>query len=296
MVLGFVGLAESTYYENVSRPKGDESVEKKPAGRPSPGYSLTYGGKKVSDAEISEWLCELVEGDGFPYGYKKLWACLREDHGLRINKKKVYRLCKDLSILRPQRKRKANRPKKVAKKDVVSAPNQLWEMDVKYGYITGEDRFFFQLSLIDVFDREVVGYHIGLSCTAADASRVLKLGLQKRGLLDGYVMPKIRTDNGPQFISEKFEDLCVQAGVTHERIPVKTPNMNAHVEAFHSILEDECYGRHEFASFKHAYEVVADYMEYYNRRRRHGALRYMSPQAFHDAFMRKAVIAEAFAA
>ncbi|MGB9868212.1 MAG: IS3 family transposase, partial [Bacillota bacterium] len=49
-------------------------------------------------------------------------------------------------------------------------------------------------------------------------------------------------------------------------------------------------------SFRQAYEVVAEYMEYYNCRRRHGALGYMSPQAFHEAFMCNAVSAEAFAA
>jgi putative transposase len=42
-------------------------------------------------------------------------------------------------------------------------------MDLKYGYIEGMGRFFFQLSLIDVFDRLVIDYHIGLSATAKDA-------------------------------------------------------------------------------------------------------------------------------
>jgi len=46
----------------------------------------------------------LVAGDGFPYGYRKLTVCLKEDYRLKINKKKVYRLCKELDILRPQRK------------------------------------------------------------------------------------------------------------------------------------------------------------------------------------------------
>jgi len=36
-------------------------------------------------------------------------------------------------------------------------------MDIKYGYIAGTKQFFFQLSLIDVMDREVISYHLGLS-------------------------------------------------------------------------------------------------------------------------------------
>ncbi|SHJ36809.1 HTH-like domain-containing protein, partial [Lutispora thermophila DSM 19022] len=49
--------------------------------------------------------------------------CLREDYGLIINHKKVYRLCKELDILRPQRKIREKSPKHLAKKETVSAPN-----------------------------------------------------------------------------------------------------------------------------------------------------------------------------
>jgi len=59
---------------------------------------------------------ELVAGGGFPYGYRKLTVCLKEDYKLKINKKKVYRLCKELDILRPQGKIKKIRPKKLQKR------------------------------------------------------------------------------------------------------------------------------------------------------------------------------------
>jgi len=74
----------------------------------------------------------LIAGDGFPYGYKKLTIHLKEDYGLIINHKKVYRLCKELNILRPQRKINPLRPKKLAKREKVTAPNQQWQADVKY--------------------------------------------------------------------------------------------------------------------------------------------------------------------
>jgi putative transposase len=95
------------------------------------------------------------------------------------------------------------------------------------------------LSVIDVYDLSIIDYHLGLSCTAKDACRVLKNALVKRGLAKGMKLPKIRTDNGPQFISNLFNNAVDGLGVVHERIPVKTPNMNAHIESFHSILEGE---------------------------------------------------------
>ncbi len=63
----------------------------------------------------------------------------------------------------------------------------------------------------------------------------------------------------------------------HERIPVKTPNMNAHIESFHSILEEECYGINEFHSYIEAYSIISNNMKYYNLRRWHGSLNYKTP-------------------
>lgn len=170
---------------------------KNTGGRPVPGYSFNNKHEKISDEQIKEWLNELICGDGFPYGYNKLTICLREDYNLLINHKKVYRLCKELNILRPQRKIRKKHPRRLAKQGEINRPNQLWEMDLKYGYIMGTDSFFFQLSLIDVYDRSIIDYHLGLSCKSKDAVRVLRNSLAKRGLGTGMDLPIIRTDNGP---------------------------------------------------------------------------------------------------
>ena len=257
---------------------------------------MDKGGRKVSDEQIKEWLSELVCGDGFPYGYRKLTVCLKEDYNMAINHKKVYRLCDEMGILRPQRRILSRHPKHLAKMDTVDGSNQLWEMDIKYGYIAGTDKFFFQLSVIDVYDRSIVDYHLGLSCTAKDACRVLKNALAKRSLGKGMKLPKIRTDNGPQFISNLFNNAVDELGVVHERIPVKTPNMNAHIESFHSILEGECYIRYEFKSFMEVYAVITEYMRYYNERRRHGSIKYMAPNKFYEAFMSDGVRIKEFSA
>jgi putative transposase len=43
-----------------------------------------------------------------------------------------------------------------------------------------------------------------------------------------------------------------------------------------------------------AYAAVTRYIEYYNRKRRYGSLRYMRPEEFHKAFMSKLMKAESF--
>jgi putative transposase len=159
-----------------------------------------------------------LDGDRYAYGYLKLTYLLRREHQLVINKKKVYRLCEELGILKPQRKIKERYPRKLARNRDVTAPNQLWEVDLKYGYVHGENRFFFVQSYIDVYDRQIVDYHVGLRCEAVDAVDTPKRAVWKRNLLEKTELPTILSDNGPQFVSMAFETTCEQLGLEHERI------------------------------------------------------------------------------
>lgn len=273
-------LNSSTYYYSISR--GTEEKEEN-GGRPIPGYSYTFDGRKVCDMQIKEWIMELIEGDGFAYGYYKLTIALRKEYKLIINKKKVYRLCKELGILTHQREIKPKHPRRLARNRIVTAPNQLWEADIKYDYIAGEDRFFYVLSIIDVYDRMVVDYHIGLSCEGSDAAITLQRALMRKNLYEKEDKPVIRTDNGPQFISHAFESRCEKLKIEHESIPCKTPDKNAHIEAFHRILEDECLGRWEFEKYEEGYREVVEFMDRYNTRRIHSSIFYMSPREFYMA-------------
>ncbi|MEZ2661248.1 transposase [Aneurinibacillus aneurinilyticus] len=163
----------------------------------------------------------------------------------------------------------------------MTTSNQLFETDIKYGYIAGEDRFFFIQSVLDVYDRSVITYHIGLSCEAKDASRTVQQALFKRQLFESDARPVLRSDNGSQFTAHHFTQACEALGIVHERIPPRTPNMNAHIEAFHRILEDECLARYEFLSYTEAYQVVSEFMRFYNERRIHSSICDLAPQEFY---------------
>ncbi|MCY9511838.1 IS3 family transposase, partial [Paenibacillus larvae] len=231
--------------------------------------------------QIQEWLMELISSDGFVYGCRKLTVCLSRECQLQINKKKVYRLCKKLDILRPQRRKPVVYPRKLARNRTVTDSNQLFETDIKYGFIAGEERFFFIQSCIDVYDRSIVAFHIGPSCEAKDVASTLQSALMKRQLFETLEKPVIRSDNGPQFVSHAFQQACTSFGVEHERIPPKTPNMNAHIESFHRLLQDECLARYEFQTYGEAYQAVTEYIRYYNERRIHSSIRDLSPYEFY---------------
>jgi len=243
---------------------------------------------------IKTLLLESIEGDGYPYGYRKLTAELQEEKGLIINHKKVYRLCKELGILRPQRVLKPYRPGRIGHKRKATSSNEHWEIDLKYGYIKGIRQFFYQISIIDIFDRTIVESHIGLSAKAKDAARIVQIAAEKRGIKPGQLV--VRSDNGPQFRAKAFVEALHQLKITHERIPVNSPNLNAYIESFHSILEDECYSRHEFETFQEAYEEASKYLDYYNNRRRHGSIGYQAPAVYYQKHQKSRLSPSVYAA
>jgi len=157
-------IAEAKELGNVccgSQASKQVTVPKK-RGRPVPGYTVNPNGTIVTDASIVKALRDYREGLNFSNagGYHKIKHYLRRDYDYHVNHKKLYRLCKQegLLLLHQKKKPKKNR----------TGPNQLWQFDLKYGYLHGENRFFFVTAFIDVFSRKVIDYHVGLSCKAGN--------------------------------------------------------------------------------------------------------------------------------
>jgi putative transposase len=297
-----LGIERSLYYYHQDKPTFEEIGSR---GRPVPGYSLNKNGEKIPDEQIEEFLMEAVEGEEVVYGYRKLTHFLRNEHNLEINPKKVYRLCDKLDILLPKREKKTKYPRRIARNHVITGPNQLWQLDIKYGSIEDSGRFFFLASAIDVFDRCIVGHYMGSSCKAKSIAGMLQEALLNRKVplpneenLEEVPEEEqrrlfIRTDNGPQFVSEVFGEFCESKKVIHERIPKKSPNCNAYIESFHSIIERECFQRYAFEFFEEAYFRVSEFIEFYNDRRYHGSLNYLSPTQYHELYNKGSIEIEA---
>ena len=280
------GVARSTYYAWRQRQRRPlRSPHPSRAGRPRRSYVWTESGTKIAEGQVLEWLSEYIATpDGQAYGYRKLTTWLRREHDLVINKKTVYRLLKEAQLLQGRRfPPAADRPvRHLAANRVVTGPNQLWETDLKYGYVAGADRFFYLCSVIDVFDRSILGYHMGWTCTAEQALRALQASVQRRrGDWPAGTAPVIRTDNGPQFTAYAWAEGVRVLGLHHERIPNATPNKNAHIESWHSVLEAECLGNQGFDTLVAAYEAIGQWMTFYNERRMHGSLQDWPPAQFY---------------
>jgi putative transposase len=215
-------------------------------------------------------------------GCRALDEYLELEQQMTVNHKKIYRLCKDNNLLL-KRKKKSNQFKKLAENHEISGPNQLWQFDIKYGYIHGEDRPFYFLAFIDVFNKKVLSYHLGRSCTAADMKLTLKMALNSVSEKDqGHLV--IRSDNGPQMSSNHFKAYLDSLHVKHEFTPIRCPDKNAFVESFFSIFEIEFLQVRYFSSIQEVHRQVRDWVEWYNTRRLHGSLKYNSPEMFIKKF------------
>ena len=70
----------------------------------------------------------------------------------------------------------------------------------------------------DIFTRKVIDFHIGLHCTAEDILVKLGRALKKHKIDEGHQLI-IRSDNGPQMSSRKFESELAALPCEHEFIP-----------------------------------------------------------------------------
>ncbi|WP_281289964.1 transposase family protein [Pasteuria penetrans] len=103
----------------------------------------------------------------------------------------------------------------------MTAPNQLWEMDIQHERLPNGTPVFV-LSILDVFDRVIVFSDSYLSCKSGDVVKAVQTALDQYAE-DGKDKPVLRTDNGSQFISHEFHGFIEAEGIDHERIPVQSP-------------------------------------------------------------------------
>jgi Transposase and inactivated derivatives len=92
--------------------------------------------------------------------------------------------------------------------------------------------------------------------------------------------PRIITDNGPQYTSKEFQQFLKEVEFKHIRTSVGYPQSNGKIERFHRSLGEECLKTKSMISIEDAREVIGKYVEYYNTKRLHSALFYLTPEDY----------------
>ena len=105
--------------------------------------------------------------------------------------------------------------------------------------------------------------------------RTLEQLAQWRGI------PKaLRTDNGPEFISQALVNGCESKGVKLRYIQPGKPNQNAFIERFNKTYRNEVLNAYLFTSLDQVRAITDDWIEIYNEQRPHRSLGRIPPSRF----------------
>ena len=221
----------------------------------------TYGSPRIH-AELA--------AEGVAVGRKRVARLMRRADVRGVSRRKPFCTTRRDETARPA-------PDLVARRFEAAAPDQLWVADITY--IPTAAGFLYLAVVLDVWSRRVVGWATAGHLRTELVLHALELALRHR-------QPQQvihHSDQGCQYTSIAFGLRCREASVRPSMGSVGDAYDNALCESFFATLECELLDRHRFATPSTARLELFDYIEgWYNPRRRHSALDYLSPVAYEE--------------
>ena len=151
--------------------------------------------------------------------------------------------------------------------------NSKWVADFTYLWTT--EGWLYVAVVMDLFSRRVVGWSMSSQMTAQLVSDAMLMAIWRRGPVQALLH---HSDQGSQYTSEQFQSLLKEHGITCSMSRSGDCWDNAAMESFFSTLKTERTSRKNYHSRDEARADVFDYIErFYNPRRRHSTLGYLSP-------------------
>lgn len=221
------------------------------------------------------------------YGSPRVHAEL-VDRGFEAGRHRVARLMAEMGLVGhvPRRYRKttdSNHNLAVAANLVdqdfaADRPNQLWASDITY--VWTEQGWMYLAVVIDLFSRMVVGWACADHMRTELVLEALGRALGVREVGDDLVH---HSDRGSQYASNRYRKLLKKRRITCSMSAKGCCFDNAPVESFFASLKKELIYRFTWPDRGSAARAITEYIgAFYNRRRRHSALGYLSPAAYED--------------
>ncbi|MCS6503992.1 IS3 family transposase [Burkholderia thailandensis] len=218
------------------------------------------------------------------YGWPRMWKELVA-RGVRVGKERVRKLMAQHGI-RARHKRKyiattnSNHnlpvaPNLLARNFTATAPNQVWTSDITY-CATAEGWVYLAV-IIDLFSRQVVGWSMQSHMKAELVTDALRMAWFRRRPDAGVI---VHSDRGSQYCSGLFQDSLKAYGMRSSMSRRGDCWDNAPTESLWGSLKvARLHGRH-FATRRAAMDEIVDWLGFYNSRRLHSTLDYVSPMTF----------------
>jgi putative transposase len=224
------------------------------------------------------------------YGYPRMTVELRAQ-GEQVGKTRVARLMREEGLQGRQRGRFRPRttdsnhdgpiaPNRLALAGPITACDQVWQTDITY--LPTRVGWLYLAVVIDAHSKRVLGWAFSPSLETGFVIAALLMAIRHRG---GRCAPGLllHSDRGVQYSSERFRAQLAAHGITASMSRRGNCYDNARAESFFSTLKIELVYRHDFEDHDHARRAVFEWIEaFYNLRRRHSSIGYLSPVDFEN--------------
>jgi putative transposase len=226
------------------------------------------------------------------YGAPRITADLHEA-GWRVSENTVAGLLREQGLAaRPRRRRRSTTrpgrsdrraPDLIGRQFAAEQLNRKWYGDGTE--IPTDKGKLYLASVLDMASRRIVGFALGEHHDAALAQAALAMAIAVRGGKEAVAGVIFHTDQGSEYTASAFQAACQRLGVRQSMGRVGSALDHAVIESWHSTLEFELRRISRFATRAAARHAVADWIEDYNRSRRHSALDMRSPIAYEQALI-----------
>ena len=209
------------------------------------------------------------------YGYRRITALLNNnEHGWRVNHKRVERIWRKEGLKVPKKQPKRGRLWLNDGSCIRLRPehkDHVWSYDFMVERTT-DGRAFRVLNIIDEFTRENLNSKVNRKISSQDVIDELFNLFIFRGIPE-----HIRSDNGPEFTAKAVRRWLNRLGVKTLFIEPGSPWENGYIESFNGKLRDELLDREIFTTLEEAKVLIEQWRRDYNQVRPHSALGYQPP-------------------
>ena len=261
---------------------GFRAWRKRGCGTPAPG-------KRLSGPALLAHVRAAFAASKQTYGWPRLWRQLRAQ-GLKVGKERVRKTMKNNGIgVHPRRRFKVTTdsnhdlpiaPNLLNRAFSVAEPNKVWVGDITYVWTA--EGWLYLATVIDLFNRQVVGFAMGERMGAQLAVDALRMAWFRRRPAPGLIF---HSDRGSQYASKLF---AAQIRAFKMRASMSRKGDcwdNAVAESLFGSLKSESLDRHDFGTRRAASDEIMAWITTYNHTRLHSTLGYLSPMQFEKKWL-----------
>jgi transposase InsO family protein len=243
----------------------------------------------MANRQLTEEIKQAFEDSDETYGSPRIYQVLRR-RGLRCSQNRVARLMRAAGVCAKQSRRfrattRRNQAHEVAPNRLnrdfsAEGPNQKWLADITY--IPTQEGWLYLAVVLDLFSRRVVGWAMANRMTSELTLRALRMALRRCQPGPGLIH---HSDQGSQYTAQAYQAVLDAHYILSSMNGVGSWYDNAPMESFFGTLKSELVHHRRYHTRDEASPDLFYYIEgFYNRRRLHSSLGYLSPEAYEQLY------------